>query len=159
MVDIISKRDGPRREDVPLKQLIEQNREIITRLADQISGGSYSASKKPRSEPQAEGLIIHVGSSQQTAAEILPTIRVSRNGRVIAVDLNSGRQLHHIGDMRLREGAEVFVLATKKNGFFAPVDEAIAEALAEIDGARLDVAYTEERLAADIGVKLGINEP
>jgi hypothetical protein len=159
MVDIISKRDGPRREDVPLKQLIQQNRAIITRLADQISGGSYSASKRQRSEPQAEGLIIHVGSSQQTAAEVAPTIRVSRNGRVIAVDFNSGRQLHHIGDMRLRDGAETFVLATKENGFFAPVDQVIAEALAEIDGTRLDAAYTEERLAADIAAKLGIDEP
>jgi hypothetical protein len=159
MVDIISKRDGPRREDVPLKQLIEQNRGIITRLADQISGGSYSASKKPRSKPQAKGLIIHVGSSSQSSDEIQPTIRISGNGRVIAVDLNSGRQLHHIGDMRLRDGADVFVLATKKNGFIAPVDAPIAEALAEIDGTRLDTAYTEERLAADIRAKLGINEP
>jgi hypothetical protein len=74
LVDIISKRDGPRREDVPLKQLIQQNRGIITRLADQISGGGYSASKRQRSEPQAEGLIIHVGGSQKKAAEVVPTI-------------------------------------------------------------------------------------
>ena len=159
MVDIISKRDGPRREDVPLKQLIEQNRGTITRLADQISGGSYSASKMPQPKPQAQGLIIHVGSSRQTAAEILPTIRVSMNGRVIAVDFNSGRQLHHIGDLRRRDGVDVFVLATKKNGFIAPVDEAIAESLAGLDGARVDAAYTEDRLAADIGLKLGISEP
>jgi hypothetical protein len=158
MVDIISKRDGPRREDVPLKRLIEQNRGIITRLADQISGGSYSASKRARAEPQAEGLIIHVGSSQQKSAEILPTIRVSLNGRVIAVDFNSGRQLHHIGDLRRRDGVDVFVLATKKNGFIAPVDETIAASLAGLDGARVDAAYTEERLAADIGAKLGISE-
>lgn len=156
MVDIISKRDGPRREDVPLKKLIEQNRGIITRLADQISGGSYSASKKPRSEPQAEGLTIHIGSSQRTDAEILPTIRVRPNGRVIAMDFNSGRQLHHIGDLRRRDEADVFVLATKTNGFIAPVDESIAQSLAEFDGTRLDVTYTEERLAADIGLKLGI---
>ena len=48
MVEIISKRDGPRREDVQVKRLIEQNRSTIVRLADQISGGGYSASRKPR---------------------------------------------------------------------------------------------------------------
>ncbi len=156
MVDIISGRGGPRREDVPLKQLISQNRGIITQLADQLSGGAYSASKKPRPEPQAEGLIIHVGNSQPTAAETLPIIRVTRNGRVIAMDMNSARQLHHIGEIRRRDGAEIFVLATKANGFIAPVDDTVAECLAEIDGARLDAVYTEETLVADIGARLGI---
>ena len=46
MVEIISKRDGPRREDIQVKRLIEQNRSTIVRLADQISGGGYSASKE-----------------------------------------------------------------------------------------------------------------
>ncbi|CDX61181.1 hypothetical protein LCM4577_14320 [Mesorhizobium sp. LCM 4577] len=48
MVEIISKRDGSRREDVAMKRLIEQNRATITRLADHISGGSYSAGKAPK---------------------------------------------------------------------------------------------------------------
>ena len=45
MVEIISKRDGSRREDAAMRRLIEQNRATITRLADHISGGSYSAGK------------------------------------------------------------------------------------------------------------------
>ncbi|MBA1142959.1 hypothetical protein [Mesorhizobium neociceri] len=157
MVEIISKRDGPRREDVQVKRLIEQNRSTIVRLADQISGGGYSASRKPRQQPKAEGLIIHVGGSAATAAEASPSIRVTMNGRVISKDQNTGRQLHHIGDVRNRNGEQIFVLATKQNGFFSPVDEIIAEALAGLDGSRLTATYTEEQLAADIGAKLGID--
>jgi hypothetical protein len=50
----------------------------------------------------------------------------------------------------------VFVLATKANGFFAPVDNTVAEALLELDGVRLGSTFSEEQLAADIGGKLGI---
>ncbi|TIU95256.1 MAG: hypothetical protein E5W09_21285 [Mesorhizobium sp.] len=157
MVEIISKRDGPRREDVQVKRLIEQNRSTIIRLADQISGGGYSASRKPRQQPKAEGLIIHVGGSAAHVAEAKPSIHVTMNGRVISKDQNTGRQLHHIGDIRNRGGDQTFVLATKQNGFFSPVDEIIAEALADLDGSRLASTYTEEQLAADIGAKLGIN--
>ena len=117
MVEIISKRDGPRREDMQVKRLIEQNRSTIVRLADQISGGGYSASRKPRQQPKAEGLIIHVGGSA-ASAEASPSIRVTMNGRVISKDQNTGRQLHHIGDVRDRNGEQIFVLATKQNGFF-----------------------------------------
>ncbi|MDQ6435871.1 hypothetical protein RB623_17580 [Mesorhizobium sp. LHD-90] len=156
MVEIISRRDGPRREDVQAKRLIEQNRATIERIADQISGGGYSASRKPRQQPKAEGLIIHVGGGSPIAAEPDPSIRITLNGRVISVDQNSGRQLHHIGDVRYRDGGQVFVLATRENGFFAPVVDAVAQALLDLDGARLDTALTEERLAAEIGRRLGI---
>jgi hypothetical protein len=158
MVEIISKRDGPRSEDIPLKQLINSNRAIITQLADHLSGGNYSASKRLRSAPQADGLIIHVGGGRPVVAEISASVRVTRNGRVIMMDMNSARQLHHIGDIRRRDGIDIFVLATKSNGFFAPVDATIAEPLAAIDGVWLDAIYTEEKLAADIGVKLGIGQ-
>lgn len=157
MVEIISKRDGPRREDAQVKRLIEQNRSTIVKLADQISGGGYSASRKPRLEPKAEGLIIHVGASSPVATEAKPSIRVTMNGRVISKDQNTGRQLHHIGDIRNRGEEQVFVLATKQNGFFSPVDDSIAKALVDLDGSRLAAAYTEDQLAADIGAKLGID--
>ncbi|RWB07658.1 MAG: hypothetical protein EOS07_03100 [Mesorhizobium sp.] len=157
MVEIISKRDGPRREDAQVKRLIEQNRSTIVRLADQISGGGYSASRKPRQQPKAEGLIIHVGGGAVPVAEGKPSIQVTMNGRVISKDRNTGRQLHHIGDIRDRGGDQVFVLATKQNGFFSPVDEIVAEALADMDGSRLAATYTEGQLAFDIGAKLGIN--
>jgi hypothetical protein len=157
MVEIISKRDGPRREDAQVKRLIEQNRSTIVRLADQISGGGYSASRKPRQQPKAEGLIIHVGGGAAPVAEAKPSIQVTMNGRVISKDRNTGRQLHHLGNIRDRGGDQVFVLATNQNGFFSPVDEIVAEALADMDGSRLAATYTEEQLAFDIGAKLGIN--
>ncbi|WP_192384406.1 hypothetical protein [Mesorhizobium silamurunense] len=157
MVEIISKRDGPRREDVQVKRLIEQNRSTIVRLADQISGGGYSASRMPRQQPKAEGLIIHVGGGTATVAEAKPSIQVTINGRVISKDQDTGRQLHHIGDIRNRGGEQIFVLATKQNGYFAPVDETVAAKLADMDGSRLTATYSEEQLAGDIGAKLGIN--
>ena len=157
MVEIISKRDGSRREDVAMKRLIEQNRATITRLADHISGGSYSAGKVPKPKPEAQGLIIHSVGSARPAVEASPRIRISLNGRVIMVDENSGRQLHHIGDLRRRDGSDVFVLATKANRYFSPVDEEIAAALADLDGGRLGPDYGEEQLAADIGNRLGMD--
>jgi len=157
MVEIISKRDGSRREDAAMRRLIEQNRATITRLADHISGGGYSAGKAPKPKPQAKGLIIHAVGGARPAAEACPRIRVSLNGRVVAVDENSGRQLHHIGDLRHRDGCDVFVLATKANQYFSPVDDDIAAALADFDGGRLGPDYGEEQLAADIGNRLGMN--
>ncbi len=157
MVEIISKRDGPRREDVQVKRLIEQNRSTIVRLADQLSAGGYSASKRPRQQPKAEGLIIHVGGGSASASEARPSVHVSMNGRVVSKDQNTGRQLHHIGDIRNRDGEQVFVLATRQNGYFAPVDENVSEALTELDGLRLTATHTEEQLVADISAKLGID--
>lgn len=156
MVEIISKRDGPRREDVQIKRLIEQNRSTIVRLADQLSAGGYSASKKPRQLPKAEGLVIHVGGAPVSASEARPSVHISINGRVVSKDQNTGRQLHHIGDVRNRDREQIFVLATKQNGYFAPVDETVAAKLADMDGMRLTGAYSEEQLAAEIAAKLGI---
>ncbi|RAZ71644.1 hypothetical protein [Mesorhizobium atlanticum] len=157
MVEIISKRDGSRREDAAMRRLIEQNRATITRLADHISGGSYSAGKAAKPKPEAKGLIIHSVGSARSAIEASTRIRISLNGRVIMVDENSGRQLHHIGDLKRRDGNDVFVLATKANHYFSPVDEDIAAALADLDGGRLEADYGEEQLAADIGNRLGMN--
>ena len=156
MVEIFSKQDGPRREDAQVKRLIEQNRGVITKLADQFSGGRYSESKKPKPVPQAEGLIIHIGGSARPAPEPEPKIRVTANGRVIAVDVGSGRQLQYFGEIRDARGLKIFRLATKANGFSAPLDEAMTEALADIDGVLLGASYTDRDLANDIGFRLDI---
>lgn len=156
MVEIISKRDGPRREDAQLKRLIEQNRATITRLADQFSSGAYSASKAPREAPKAKGLIFHHFTGRTSTSEPDPRVRISLNGRVIVVDQSSGKQLHHIGEIRRQAGIEVFVLATSANGFFSPVNSAIAEALGKLDGTEIGAACSEEQLAATIGERLGL---
>lgn len=158
MVEIISKHDGPRREDAQIKRVLEQNRGVITKLADHLSNGSYSQSKKPRLAPQPDGLIIHIGDSGMPpkAPELEPRIRVSTNGRVICVDTPSGRQLQHFGDIREGRGVKVFTLATTENHFIAPLDEATTEALFDLDGVVVGASYSEEELAADIGRRLDI---
>jgi hypothetical protein len=156
MVEIISKRDSPRREDAELRKMLTENRATITRIADHISAGAYSARKAPKQAPKASGLIFHDLSSPASAAEARPQVRVSLNGRVILVDENTSRQMHHIGEIRARDGVEFFALATKENGFFAPVDDDIALALRELDHIELSGPDAEEQLAAQIGEKLGI---
>ncbi|MDK1389443.1 hypothetical protein QN219_22965 [Sinorhizobium sp. 7-81] len=160
MVEIISKRDGPRREDAEIKQLVERNRGVITRIADHISGGAYSVNRMARPEiPKARGLIIHhTGAGSPSSEEACPYIRVSLNGRVVVVDRNTARQIQYLGEIRRRNGADVFVLATKENGFVSPLDATSAVALAEFDGRPLRPDYTEEQLAGELGSTLGIAE-
>ena len=157
MVEIFSKRDGPRREDVQIKRLLEQNRGIITKLADQLSNGRYSQSQQPRALPQAEGLIIHIGGQPKAPAEPEPRIRVTPNGRVIAVDQSSGRQLQHFGDILETSAGKIFSLAIARNRYIAPLDEATAEALADMDGVTIGISYDAEELAADIGRRLDMD--
>lgn len=154
MVEIFSKRDGPRREDVEIKRLIEQNRGVITRLADHLSNGRYSRSQKPRELPRPDGLIIKVGKTLVVESEPEPQIRATPNGRVIAVDINSGRQLQHFGDIRETSTGRVFTLAVKGNGYIAPLDDAITEALVDMDGVIIGASYGVEELTADIGRRI-----
>ena len=155
MVEIFSKQDGPRREDVQARRLIEQNRGVITKLADHLSGGRYSESKKPKVAPQAQGLIIHIGGTAPVHVPE-PKIRVTPNGRVIAVDVGTGRQLQHFGDIRDHKGVMLFALAIKANGFIAPIDDTMAEALSDMNGVPVGPSYGTADLAADIGLRLGI---
>ncbi|MDE1992502.1 MAG: hypothetical protein KGI75_08355 [Rhizobiaceae bacterium] len=154
MVEIFSKRDGPRREDVQIKRLLEQNRGVITKLADQLSNGRYSQSQKPRELPQAQGLIIHIGGQPAAKPEPIPKVRITPNGRVIAVDETSGRQLQHFGDIRETPAGKAFVLAIASNRYIAPLDEATSDALADMDGVTIGISYGEDEFAADIGRRL-----
>lgn len=155
MVEIISRARGPGPQDARLRQVLDQNRATITRIADHITAGGYSASKAPKVQAKPDGLMIHVIGGAPAARTVVPRIRVSLNGRVVAVDDGTSKQIHHIGDLRRRNGADVFVLATRANGFFSPVDEAVGEALRDMDGAILSADYTEDDLAADMGKALG----
>ena len=156
MVDIISKRDGPRREDAEIRQFLGRNRSIITKLADQISNGQYSRSKLPQQAPQPEGLIIHIGDRPAAEPELQPRIRVTANGRVIAVDIGSSRQLVHFGDIREVGHVRTFVLASAANGYVAPLDDETCDTLADIDGVLMGTSYDTGELAADIGRRLDI---
>ena len=156
-MDVISRGHGPRREDEQAKRLIAANRPAIERLADQLSGGAYSARKaaKPRL-PEASGLVIHAARPAAIVDPPKPFVRVAVNGRVSMVDANTGRQLHHLGDLRRRDGRERFVLATRENGFFSPVETELAAALGELDGHMLAGAGSEKALVAAIGARLGL---
>ncbi len=157
MVDIVSKRSGPRPEDERARRLIEANRPTIEKLADRLTNGAWSARRaQPQAAPEPEGLIIHTARASTPTEPPRPFVRVAVNGRVSMVDTNTGRQLHHLGDIRRRDGRESFRLATRENGFFTPVAPEIAEALADFDGQALEGAGAERRLVAAIGERLHI---
>lgn len=156
MVDIISRTSGPRREDEQARRLIEANRPVIDRLADHLTNGAYSASKRApaRTGPEPSGLVIHTARATTTTEPPRPFVRVAVNGRVSMVDTNTGRQMHHLGDIRRRDGVDGFRLATRENGFFSPVDPEIAAALADLDGRPVAGHDGERALVDAIGVRL-----
>ncbi|MCB1353581.1 MAG: hypothetical protein KDK03_12680 [Rhodobacteraceae bacterium] len=159
MVDIISRRDGPRREDVAARRLISENSATIRKLADNLSGGGYSAGltrpKVPKA-PEASGLITHDLKAPRAKDEAKPFIRISVNNRVVMADMNSGRQLEFLGEIRREGGQRHFRLARKQNGFFSEMDEELSAALADLDGVMVGGSYPEKSLAADIGARLGL---
>lgn len=156
MVDIISKRSGPRAEDERARRLIDANRPTINRLADHLTNGAWSARQRQQKseEPQTAGLVIHTARATTQTEPPRPFVRLAINGRVSLVDTNTGRQLHHLGDVRRRDGVDAFRLATKENGFFSPVDATIATALADIDGTPVAGRDGERALMDAIGARL-----
>lgn len=157
MTDILSRRDGPRREDLAAKQLIERNRATIERLADHLSAGAFSASRATRPAPQPDGSIIHVLGGRPASEAPRPYLRISPNERVVVADHATGRQLQFLGQIRRENGVRRFVLAIKANGFFAEVAAETAAPLAALDGVELSRTYDEDRLSADIRERLGID--
>ena len=159
MVEIISRRDGPRPDDVRLKTLIENNRGTITRIADHLSQGGFSASRAAKAatpSPAENHAKVHfVGGGTAPVRVERPVVRATINGRVVVVDDNSGRQLHHLGEIRRRNDALFFVLATVDNRFPAPAAAEIVEALEDLDAAELAVDGGEEALVEEIARRLG----
>jgi hypothetical protein len=157
MVDIISKRgDEPRPEDARIRRVLAQNRPVIDKLADHLTNGAWSNRNKPAAAPQAEGLMIHTARASTARGPAEPFVRVALNGRVSMVDANTGRQMHHLGDLRRGPEGERFRLATRENGFFSPLDPEIAALLADFDGQVMEGPEAEPRLTAAIGEKLEI---
>jgi len=157
MVDIISKRDGPRREDVAAKRLIEKNRPTIARLADQLSGGGYTAMRQPPKPPEPTGLVFHdFAGTRPTESQHPDYVRISLNGRVALVDGDTSKQLHFIGEIRGNADGEIFFLATEQNEFFAPLDADLANCLAELDQKLINESFSEDDLSAQISERLGL---
>jgi hypothetical protein len=150
VVEIISKKEEPRREDVAAKRLINENRSTIYKLADQISNGGYSRSrqmlKQSREEPKPDGLVFHFLGGSTTPQEPQPRLRLSPNNRVFVMDTNSGKQMLFLGEIRERGPVRYFALATKENGFVSELDDDIKDILSELDGVVIETPQIEEKL-------------
>ena len=161
MVDIFSRRDGPRAEDVAAKRMIDANRQAITGIADRLTAGSYSASRRQAAAlppPAAEPRRLHAVQTPTTIApEPSPYLRISPNGRVVVADARSARQLHFLGELRRRDGRIRFVLATAENGFISPLEAGISDRLADLDGHPVDMAHPEAALATELTARLGLD--
>jgi len=162
MVDIISKREGPRREDERARRMIEANRGTITHLADRLTQGGYSASKAAKAAaaaaPQLEGHIIHdlaPASARSNDSGDL-RVKVSLNNRVVAYDGGSGRQVHLLGEIRRQDGLRYFALAIADNGFLSALPPDVVAAIGELDGQIIDAACPESLLADEIAERLGL---
>lgn len=142
MVDIFVKKDGPRREDVAAKRMISENQSTIRQLADTLSNGEFSRNRaalaKAKETPQPEGLKIHLLGGAGSAVEPDPHLRISLNNRVVVVDMNSGKQMDFLGQLKFQGQQKYFCLATKENGFFSPVTDEIKEKLGDLDGIVID---------------------
>ena len=152
MVEIISKSNGPRREEAAAKHFIRENAATINKIAQQLSGGRM----RPLSPAETIPAPVKRGPAAPSRdAEKKPYVKVSLNGRVIAVDFNTGRQLHHFGEIRGQGETRRFLLATRENRFFTPLDDDLLALLRDLDGFAMPDEAAEERLAQEIGARLG----
>lgn len=156
-MDIISRRSGPRPEDEQAKRHLKNNWGTIEKLADTLSGGSYSKGKAKKVEPQAQGLIFVDQSRPRLPAIPQPYLRISANGRVVLACDSTGVQLHFLGQLKRVAGEVRFVLATAANGFLSPLDTTIETAIADLADRAVNRTYTEDDLARDLRTRLAID--
>ena len=154
MVEIISKSDGPRREDAAAKHFIRENAGTINKIARQLSGGRIRSLSNAETTPSLPALRRGPAAPSRDA-EKRPYVKISLNGRVVAVDFNSGRQLHHIGEIRGTGPTRRFLLATRENRFFTPVDDDILALLRDLDGVAMPDETSEEALVRALDARLG----
>ncbi|MDQ0391928.1 hypothetical protein [Labrys monachus] len=156
MVHIISKRDGPRKEDVEIRSFLDRNRATIDGLADRLTGGAWREMRnpKPPQQPDPSGTLWFTPPSRPQEAE--PYVRISLNGRVVVADLATGRQLQFLGAVAGRGEGRHFALATRENGFFEPIEAEAGCALADLDGVLLPDGEAEDMLKQEIAVRLGL---
>lgn len=157
MVHIISKHDGPHREEVAAKDFIQKNRTKINALANHLTGGRWQELRNPAPppQPQPSGKLWYTPPSRPREAE--PYVRISLNGRVVIADLASGRQIQFIGELRGKGPSRHFALATRENGIFEPLDHGIYEVLADLEGVIVPDEACEERLERIIASRLGLD--
>lgn len=151
MVDIFSKREGPRAEDVKARRLLSENAGTIRKLADQISNGDFSRMKaeeaRRKETPKPEGLIIHDMKARVSNDVPEPYVKISLNNRVVLVDRSTGRQMQMLGEIRGNFASKRFVMATAENGFISPLDAEMHVRVGHLDGIEISGIFTESQLA------------
>ena len=157
MVDIISKRDGPRREDVAARRLLQENRGTIHKMMDHLTAGRLKDQAAKPAVPEPKGLIIHAGRTIDSREVSRPYVRISVNGRVVVADQETSKQLHFLGEIRGPRRSQRFVLATKENGFFAVVEDALEDSLVDLDGRALTSDFSEDDLINTITERLRLD--
>ncbi len=153
-MDIFSKKDGPRAEDVQAKRMISENMPAIRKLADQISNGGYTRMRQEQAQrkqqPQPEGKLIFDMTARAHSEVPDPYIKISMNNRVVMADRKTARQLHLLGEIRGNFVSKKLALATKENGFFSPLDEEISDLIGHLDGVEITRDFTESDLATQL---------
>jgi hypothetical protein len=157
MVHIISKRDGPHREEVAAKDFIQKNRAKIDALANHLTAGRWQELRNPvpPPQPQPSGKLWSTPPARPREAE--PYVRISLNGRVVIADLASGRQLHFVGELRGKGQSRYFALATRENGIFEPLDDGLCNVLADLEGVSVPDDASEQKLEQIIADRLGLD--
>lgn len=157
-MDIHTRRSGPREEDKHAKEHLRRNWGTIEKLADTLSGGTYSANKakKAAPPPQPQGLIIVDQAGPRLPDVPVPYLRISLNGRVVLADTSTGIQLDFLGQIKRVNGEKRFVIATAENGFFTPLAEEVAGKIADLANRTINRDYTEDALAEDLKTRLQI---
>ena len=157
MVYIISKRDGPHREEVAAKNFIEKNRTKINAVANHLTGGRWQELRNPipPPQPQPSGKLFSTPPARPRETE--PYVRISLNGRVVIADLASGRQLHFVGELRGKGQSRYFALATRENGIFEPLDDRLCTVLGDLEGVSVPDEASEQHLEQVITGRLGLD--
>jgi hypothetical protein len=156
MAYIISKRDGPRKEDITAKNFIKKNRASIDAIASHLTQGHWGQQRNPLPEHHLEPAGKLWFAAPRQAPESRPYVRISINRRVVVVDLVSGRQLHLLGQIRGAGQEGCFVLATQENGFLGSLEAGLRELLADMDRTKLPDESAEECLKQEISSRLGL---
>ena len=85
-----------------------------------------------------------------------PYLRISVNGRVVVADLNSGRQLNFLGQLKRSGGVMRFVIATSENGFFSPIDEETFALISDLADTPINRTFSEKDLERELQTRLNM---
>lgn len=155
-MEIISKQDGGDRREREFKRVLQENRHTIDSLARHLTQGPTLTRPKAENASVTEEVGRSFGFRQNNVErEIEPWVRISPNDRVVLMDAATSRQIAHLGALRGRGRERTFVLATRENGFIAPLDNERASALRHLDGCRLQEG--DDEFARKVATVLGIN--